>query len=197
MQVGEALHQLDPHDVFRHLVAELPFEAQPQRRAVGNGQRLVAHVIGEDRLRMRSIDQVDALIVASALGIDAGRAIVQGIGAMEHDKAGLWPDARTRQYLRERHTGPFADTAPALDTIMPGDLGARGLGAQLLERQRQFVRDEAVNLQAPVGKMFVGEIEVVLVLGVVEPLARNAGEMSASLYSGASRLGPMRRRCTL
>jgi hypothetical protein len=40
MQIGEALHQLDAHDVFRHLVAELPFEAQPQRRAVGNGQRL-------------------------------------------------------------------------------------------------------------------------------------------------------------
>jgi hypothetical protein len=42
----------------------------------------------------------------------------------------------------------------------------RGQGAQLLERQRQFARDEAVNLQAPIGKMFVDEIEVVLVLGV-------------------------------
>src|SRR5713226_10104435 len=66
MQIGEALHQLDAHDVFRHLVAELPLEAQPQRRAVRNGQRLTVHVIGEDRLRMRSVDQVDALIVADA-----------------------------------------------------------------------------------------------------------------------------------
>src|SRR6266851_1176117 len=66
MQIGEALHQLDAHDVFRHLVAELPLEAQPQRRAVGNGQRLAIHVIGEDRLRMHSVDQVDALIVADA-----------------------------------------------------------------------------------------------------------------------------------
>src|SRR5712672_3403466 len=31
MQIGEALHQLDAHDVFRHLVAELPLEPQPQR----------------------------------------------------------------------------------------------------------------------------------------------------------------------
>src|ERR1700756_1032928 len=71
MPLGEALHQPDAHDVLRHLVAELPFEAQPQRRAVGNGQPLAVHVIGEDRLRMRSIDEVDALIVAGALGIDA------------------------------------------------------------------------------------------------------------------------------
>jgi len=49
---------------------------------------------------------------------------------------------------------------------MPSDLGARDKAAQLLERQRQFARDEAVNLQAPIGKMFVNEIEVVLVLGV-------------------------------
>ena len=35
MQLGEALHQLDARDVLRHLVAELPLEAQPQRRAVG------------------------------------------------------------------------------------------------------------------------------------------------------------------
>src|SRR6201997_5557603 len=112
MQVGYAPHQLDAHDVLRHLVAELPFEAQPQRRAVGNGQRLAVQIIGEDRLRMRSIDEVDALIVAGALGIDAGLAIVQGIGAMENDKAGLWLDARARQDLRERHTGPFADAAP-------------------------------------------------------------------------------------
>jgi hypothetical protein len=40
MQIGEALHQLDAHYVFRYLVAVLPFEAQPQRRTVGNGRRL-------------------------------------------------------------------------------------------------------------------------------------------------------------
>src|ERR1700732_1948792 len=126
VQIGEALHQLDPHDVFRHLVAKLPLEAQPQRRAVGNGQWLAIHVIGEDCLRMHSVDQVDALIVADALGIDAELAVVQGVRAMEYDKAGLGPDAGARQDLRKRHAGPFADAAPALDAIMPSDLGARG-----------------------------------------------------------------------
>src|SRR5258708_2847821 len=135
MQIGEALHQLDAHDVFCHLVAELPFEAQPQWRAVGNGQRLAVHLIGEDRLRMRSVNQVDALIVADALGIDTElAAIIQGTGAMEHDKAGLGPDTYARQHPGERHAGPFADAAPALDAIMAGDLGAGRQGAQLLER---------------------------------------------------------------
>jgi hypothetical protein len=97
---------------------------------VADGQRLAIHLIGKDRLRMLRVDQVDALIVADALGIGA---IVQGVRAMEHDKAGLRPDACARQDLRERHASPFADAAPALDAIMSRDLGARRQGAQLLE----------------------------------------------------------------
>src|SRR3981189_2766347 len=63
MQIGEAPHQLDAHDVFRHLVAELPLEAPPQRRAVTNSQRLAVHVIGEDRPRVRGSDQDEPPIV--------------------------------------------------------------------------------------------------------------------------------------
>ncbi len=42
----ETLDRLDPHDVFRHLVAELTFDTQPQRRAMRNVQRLVIHIVG-------------------------------------------------------------------------------------------------------------------------------------------------------
>src|SRR3979490_3326388 len=85
---------------------------------------------------------------------------------MEYHKAGLWPDACARQDLPERRASPFADAAPALDAIMSGDLGARGQDAQLLERQRQFVLDDAVDRQAPIGEMIVDEMEVFLVLRV-------------------------------
>ena len=42
----ETLDRLDPHDVFCHLVAELTFDTQPQRRAMRNVQRLVIHIVG-------------------------------------------------------------------------------------------------------------------------------------------------------
>src|SRR5882672_11656414 len=44
----ETLDRLDPHDVFRHFVAELTFDTQPQRRAMRNVQRLVIHIVGQD-----------------------------------------------------------------------------------------------------------------------------------------------------
>ncbi len=43
--------RFDPHHVFRHLVAELPLDAEPQRRAVRDGKRLVVHLVGENGLR--------------------------------------------------------------------------------------------------------------------------------------------------
>jgi len=92
---------------------------------------------------MRSVDQVDALIVADALGIDAEFAvIVQGIDAMEHDKAGscLTP-ARDRIFASGTRQS-ICRCSSSLDAIMAGDLGARGHGCSFVERRRQFVLDE-------------------------------------------------------
>src|SRR5271154_4531197 len=52
----EALDEFDPLDIFRVLVAELAFAAQPHRCAVGNGEGCTVHLIGEDRLRMAGFD---------------------------------------------------------------------------------------------------------------------------------------------
>ena len=80
---GDLVHRLDPHHVFRHLVAELPLDAQPERRAVRNRQRLIVHLVGEDGLRVEGVNQRDRLVISVLLV--AG--IEQIVGAIEHDVA--------------------------------------------------------------------------------------------------------------
>src|SRR5678816_594235 len=46
----ETFDELEAHHVFRVLVAELPLDAQPDRRAVRYGQRLVVQRVCEQRL---------------------------------------------------------------------------------------------------------------------------------------------------
>jgi hypothetical protein len=42
------------------LVAELPFDPQPQR---GDGERDVIESVGKNGLRMESVDQIDAFVL--------------------------------------------------------------------------------------------------------------------------------------
>jgi len=166
MQAGEALHQLDAHDVFRHLVAELPFEAQPQRRAVGNGQRLAVHVIGEDRLRMRSIDQVDALIERALSGstLDSPSSRVSAQWNTTKRASGLTPRARQISASGTPVHLPM-QLPPSTQSCRVIWVRAGRLRSSSSDSDN-YARDEAVNLQAPIGEMFVDEIEVVLVLRV-------------------------------
>ena len=60
-QRDETVACFDPHDAFRHLVTKLSFHPKSQRRPVRDRQRASVHVIGQDRLRMERIDQVDGL----------------------------------------------------------------------------------------------------------------------------------------
>jgi hypothetical protein len=59
-QPVEPVDPLDAHQTFCVLVAELPFHPQPQRGAVADRKRDVVETMGEDGLRMESVDQVDA-----------------------------------------------------------------------------------------------------------------------------------------
>src|SRR5213078_1817834 len=61
---GEALDQLDGADVLRLLVAELALDAAAQGRAIAHRQRLVVELVGEDRLHLVRVVEVDALVVA-------------------------------------------------------------------------------------------------------------------------------------
>src|SRR5665647_3348153 len=62
---GKARYRLDALHVLGVLVAQLALDAQADRRAMRHAQRRAVHVIGEDRLRMEGVDQVDALVIFS------------------------------------------------------------------------------------------------------------------------------------
>ncbi|EEF25729.1 conserved hypothetical protein, partial [Ricinus communis] len=59
-QVLQAVDDLDAHDVLGLLVAELPLHAQAQRRAVADARVAAVHAVGEQGLRVKGIDQVEA-----------------------------------------------------------------------------------------------------------------------------------------
>src|SRR5215471_20084195 len=59
----EVLDELDAHDILRVLVAKLSFHAKTHRGAVRHRQRSVVEIVGEDRLRMKRILEVDAFVV--------------------------------------------------------------------------------------------------------------------------------------
>src|SRR4029079_14891214 len=57
---GDELHRADP---LHHLVPALTLQAQSQRRAIGRGQWLPVHVVGEERLRCTSEIEIDDAVV--------------------------------------------------------------------------------------------------------------------------------------
>src|SRR3546814_4122493 len=60
------------------LIAKLTLNAQAERRAMTNIQRLVVECEGHDRLRMQGVDQVNAFIIRDA---------AHEICAMENDRS--------------------------------------------------------------------------------------------------------------
>src|ERR1700685_354535 len=81
--VAEGLDGFDPHHVFRHLVAAVAFDPQAQRGAMGYGKRFVVHLIGEDRLRMKSVDEIDRLVILSC----PVERLLQRVRAIKRDVA--------------------------------------------------------------------------------------------------------------
>src|SRR3569833_566988 len=62
VQLRKALHRLDAHHVVRMLVAELARDAQAHGRTVRNRQRLVVQLVGQQRLFVERVVEVDALV---------------------------------------------------------------------------------------------------------------------------------------
>jgi hypothetical protein len=146
-KAAEAVHDLDAHDVFGLLVAKLPLYPQAQRRSVADGKILAVHCVGKNGLLVKGVDEVDALIVATA----SIQRLFEFVRAVEDGKAcgGLQPD-RTKEEP-EGNTCPFADGAPALNAVMPGNLGSRGKPLEVREGEFTGMHDEAINLQSPIG----------------------------------------------
>src|SRR5438876_12216755 len=70
----EALHELDAHHVLRVLVPELALDAKAYGCAVRDRQWLVVELVGEERLRMKSIVHIDALVIKT------GPVVLHGVG---------------------------------------------------------------------------------------------------------------------
>src|SRR5262245_52558030 len=96
---GEPLHRLDTHHIFRHLVAELALDAEPERRTVGDRERRAVHLIGEDRLGMEGVGKSDRFVILAL--VVAGLAKI--VGAIEHDVTRLRDRKSTR--LNSSHLG--------------------------------------------------------------------------------------------
>src|SRR3546814_2710700 len=94
------------------LIAKLTLNAQAERRAMTNIQRLVVECEGHDRLRMQGVDQVNAFIIRDA---------AHEICAMENDIAGVVLHSLGAQQQFPWHSTPFANSAPTFDTVMSCD----------------------------------------------------------------------------
>src|SRR5437868_11907217 len=88
---GEAVDRLDPLDIFGLLVAELALDAEAQRGAVGDRQKMAVQPPGDQRLRMEGINQVNALVI---------RLVAEPIGTMKHDIFGATAQARMLEQAR-------------------------------------------------------------------------------------------------
>ena len=148
-EAGEAVDQLDAHDVFRLLVAELALDPQPQRRAMRDRQVLAVHAIGQDRLRMEGVDEVDAFVI---LAVAVGRLLVF-VGAVEHGIARV--GLRGPRVCSSRPSGTPVHLPMALQ---PSTQSCRviwvrdGQRLELGERERQRLGDETVDREPPVRK---------------------------------------------
>src|SRR5579863_2918139 len=95
-----------------------------------DGKSRAVHVIGEDGLGVKGVDQIDAFVILAG----SVERLLQRVRTIKDkiSRAGLEPGKAKN--LLERCAGPFADATPALDAIMAGDLGSGRQSAQVVQR---------------------------------------------------------------
>ena len=115
---SEAADRFDAHHIFGHLVAELPLDPQSERRAVLDLEGGEIHLVGQDGLGMKSVDEVDRLVIAAGVV----ERLLERIGAEEGEVAGLGLQSRRGDESGQLDALPLPDAAPALDAVVPRDL---------------------------------------------------------------------------
>ena len=73
------------------------------------------------------IDEVDALVIGPA---------AQRVGAAEDDELRFRLEPGHVEQVLQLRPGPLADRAPALDAIVPGNLGPLRQGLEFFQRER-------------------------------------------------------------
>src|SRR5260370_20357686 len=86
-QRSETFDRFDAHHIFGHFVAELTLDPEAQRGAMLDRQLGAVHVAGEDRLRMKGIDEIDALVISAC----SLQGLLGRVGPMQDDVAGGGP----------------------------------------------------------------------------------------------------------
>src|SRR5258706_4043586 len=152
----EPVDCFDSCDEFRHFVAELSFDPKAQRRAIGKRQRRTIQFVSEDRLRMKRIDEIDALVIGMA-AVQVTELLVR---AMKRDEARFGTQADAIEHGGERRSVPTADAAPAFDAIVPGDLYPRSQRPEISQRKTGGPRDETVHLKPPPRIIVLREFKV-------------------------------------
>jgi hypothetical protein len=84
---------------------------------MGDWQGLAVYLIGEDGLRMEGVLEAEAFVEATAVV----EGLFELVGATEDEVARLGFQPGLFQQSRELDALPFADAAPALDAVVPGD----------------------------------------------------------------------------
>ena len=97
----------------------------------------------------RASIEVDRAVVFDV----ARKRSLDRIQALEDDVSGFRLDLGLVEHQRQRRAGPFGDAAPALDAIVPRDLGAARHCHQLVAAERQRLFDKAGDFQPPVGEI--------------------------------------------
>src|SRR5690242_15751421 len=165
----EAVDELDFPEIFWHLIAELALDPHPQGCAVLDRKCLAVHAVGEDRLPVTGVGEIDRAIILNS----ARKAALDGIHAVEHHVTRMRLCLCLIQNQRQRHARPLGNAAPAFDTVMARDLSSRRHRLQLGKAQGQRLLDQSGNLEAPIREVVGEQRLVALVVGrsdAVRPL---------------------------
>ena len=135
--------------VLDALVTQLARDAQAKWTAEADRQIAVVHTESEERLRMEGVGHVDAF----PYGFFDGEV---------DDVTSLWGYADLVEHMLEGCSDPFSDVGPAFFAGYLGNLAVYAEAADVGERERCRVGDEAVDGELPiaeaVGLMLLEEV---------------------------------------
>ena len=83
--------------IFCVLIAQLAFDPEPQRRAVGYGQGLSVQLMRQYGLRLKAIQQIDAFIIGPSS---------QTVSTMKNQKPRAGVQLRNIEQDFQRHASP-------------------------------------------------------------------------------------------
>src|SRR5579883_1644434 len=82
--------------------------------------------------------------------------LIESIGGKDQ-VARLRQRLTTVQYLADGHSCPFANARPALNTVVLGDLGSRGQGAQIFQGEAEGMLHQSAYFELPIAEVVLAQ----------------------------------------